>query len=108
MKKAADAGVSWIAIELLDLLWDVNTEDSIADFLKYAKHYSDMGDGNAMGRWARAYRYGRGVESDKSRALELYHSAALLGAKWAYDEIKDMDAGPQPLFKRLSGKLKRH
>ncbi|WP_400218750.1 DUF6270 domain-containing protein [Methanomethylophilus alvi] len=90
MRKAADQNLGWAKNELFDILWRINTPESLKEMISVATAFSDLGDGNAMGRMGRAYRDGRGVEQDLSKAAEWMRKAREHKIGWADWELFDI------------------
>ena len=60
---------------MIDVLYDIGTDDSLSEAIVLAKSQSEKGDINAMGRLARAYRDGRGVTKDLQESAKWYRKA---------------------------------
>ncbi|MCB5266468.1 MAG: hypothetical protein LHW41_09590, partial [Candidatus Cloacimonetes bacterium] len=87
MRKAADKNVKWAKNELCDILWKMNTADSLAEMLELVVPLAESGDGRAMNQLARAYRDGKGVEKDLDKAAEWMEKAAKKNIWWAKNEL---------------------
>ena len=70
MRKAADEGIGWATPELFDILWQMDTPDSLKEMRELVVPLAKSGDARAMGHLARMYRDGRGVEKDLKKAAE--------------------------------------
>lgn len=90
MRKGSKKNVSWIANELFDVLWELNTSELDVEMVSLVEASSTAGDGHACGRLARAYRFGRGVSRDEKKAIELYKKAIEKKVSWASKELDDM------------------
>lgn len=99
MKKAVEVGELWANNELFDVLWQMGTPEAYSEMIKIAKKQILQGDPNAKCRMARAYQYGKGVEKDTSKALELMKEA-VSGNYCLFDELKTMGID----FEVVSGK----
>ncbi len=60
------------AYEYFDVLWDINTPDSLVEMISVAKELEVTGDKSILGRFGRAYRYGRGVDKNLETAANYY------------------------------------
>ena len=72
------------------MLWNENTEKSLAEMIKLAEHVAGNGDAEMMGRLGRAYAKGRGVRKDVRTAREWYSKAASAGVAWARKELDSL------------------
>ena len=87
MRKAAEKNVAWAKNELFDILWNIDTPESMEEMISVATEFAEKGDGNAMGRLGRAYRHGKGVPQDLDKAAEWMRKAAEKNVAWAKNEI---------------------
>ena len=90
MRKAADQDLGWAKNELFDILWRINTPESLSEMIEVGKAFADTGDGAAMGRIGRAYRDGRGVAQDLSIAADWMRKARTRKIGWADWELVDI------------------
>jgi len=91
MRCAAKNGVKWVAIELFDVLWNIGTPESYSEMISAITPLAEAGDGNASLRLGRAYRDGKGVNSDKEIAAQWYRKAKENGVPWAENELSESD-----------------
>ena len=104
MKKAADQDVRWAERSYFDILWEINTPESMQSMIEYAQHESDHDNMDLRGRLARAYRDGKGVDRDLFRASKLMKEAAdnrIGWAKWEYFDILWKINTPESLEKMV-------
>ena len=87
-----DKRLPWAPNKLFDLAWKFRMEDDYAKAVDAVRPLAESGNGYAMGRLARAYRYGIGVEKDLSEARKWYAGASKKGIAWAKKELEDVDA----------------
>jgi FkbH-like protein len=90
MRKARAKNVIYADWELFDILWRINTPDSLKEMVSLAEPLAESGNGMMQGRMARAYREGRGVPKDLNRASELMRKAYKNGVSWASWELFDI------------------
>lgn len=90
LKKSSDLGVQWAKCELFDVLWEINTEDSLKQMVILGEIESKNSNYELMARLARAYREGKGIHKDLSKAQSLMRVAADNGIEWAAIEYFDM------------------
>ena len=83
MRAATVNGAPWAKDRLADVLWDINTDESIKELIPILKERVALGKGRAMFTLGKAYYYGRGVEKDLQKAAELMRAATVNGAPWA-------------------------
>jgi len=86
-RDAVRAGAVQYSNELFDMLWRQNTPESDKEAFDCAMTYARLNNGEAMGRVARAYRDGRGVEKNLSEAARWMRSAWSKGVSWASWEL---------------------
>ncbi len=82
LRLAVDKRVSWAVPKLFDVLWRIATEDAYAEAFLLAKKHADMGDSSMMGRLARAYRDGRGINSNYGKAAYWMCKSASFDHNW--------------------------
>jgi TPR repeat protein len=75
MRKAYDNCLEW-SDELFDILWRINTPESLEEMISMITPFAELEDGNAMIRLGRAYRDGKGVPQDLEIAAEWMRKAA--------------------------------
>jgi len=90
MQVAAKKGAVWAKIELFDMLWKRGGENDLKEALEIASSLSLRGEGLAEGRFARAYRDGKGVKKNLDKAIELMRNSADKNIEWATVELFDM------------------
>ncbi len=90
LRKFSDAGMSWAKYALFDLLWKENSPESTKEMIEVIAPLAEEGDGIAMKRMGRAYRFGRGVEADLDKALETMKNARRLKARGSSVELFDI------------------
>ncbi len=90
MRKAKNQGVKWAYNELFDILWEIDTPDTDAEMVSVALENAESGNGGAMGRLGRAYRDGRGVTRDLTKAAEWMEKAAGKNVGWAKNELREI------------------
>ncbi len=90
MRRAADGDINYAKNELFDVLWRIGTLESYNEMIEVASAFAESGDGGAMGRLGRAYRYGRGVERDIDKAIDWMRKASNKNIWWAKNELFDM------------------
>ena len=90
MRRSADLNVGWAKNELFDILWKINTPESLKEMISVAIGFADKGDGGAMGRLGRAYREGKGVPRDLVKAAEWMRKARDRNVQWAEWELMDI------------------
>ena len=86
MRKAS-VGIPSAKNELIDVLWRINTPESLKEMISVAAEFADKGDGGAMGRMGRAYRDGKGVSRDLVKAAEWMRKAKDRNVPWAEWEL---------------------
>ena len=75
LKKFSDSGMFWAKYELFDLLWKNQGAESDKEMFEVIRPIAAGGDGPALLRLSRAYRFGRGVDKDLDESLELMKAA---------------------------------
>jgi len=90
MRKAVEGDVKEAPIELMDILWEMNTPEADSEMVAIARSRAKEGSGNAMARLGRAYRDGRGVEKDIETAKGWYQKAVKKRISWAEEELKEL------------------
>ncbi len=90
MRKAKEQGLSWADWELFDILWRINTPESLKEMIALAEPLAVSGNAEMQGRLGRAYRDGRGVNQDLDKAVEWMQKAANKNLNWAKKELLQM------------------
>lgn len=90
MFKCADANIHWAKWEYFEILWKMNTPESLKAMIEYAQSESDKGNMELRARLARAYRDGKGVDKDLTKAAELMRSVLPGYPLWARWEFLDI------------------
>ena len=94
LKKAIKSSEIWKTeqwtLELFDALQLVKTKDSYEESIKILEPLIHSNNGYAMGRLARCYRDGRGVDIDLNKAEQWMKNAADKGVAWANNELKQI------------------
>ena len=90
MEHAYKGGIQWAIGELLDILWDLNTEESLRHYISLSEQLTDEGNASAMIRLGRAFKEGRGVPRDFDMSKIWYLKAIELGHGWAKVEYYDL------------------
>ena len=86
MRKASEKNVKWAKYDLFDILWEINTLESLDEMITIMQSEALSGDPNAMGRIGRAYWKGKGVQKDLELAAFWMRKASEKNVKWAkYD-----------------------
>ena len=124
MRKAHEGGVKWADWELFDILWRINTPESMTEALGFGMPLAESGVKELQGWIARCYREGRGVEKDLDKATEWmrkaydqklgYASWELFDILWRIDtpeSLKEAVAIAEPLAqsgnRELQGRMGR-
>ncbi len=90
MCKSAEMGCPWAKWEYYEILWKINTPESLKTMIEYGQTESDKGNMELKARLARAYRDGKGVEKDLRKAANLMketHAGNPQWSKWEYIDI---------------------
>ena len=90
MKKAADLNLKWAKWEYFEILWEINTPESLKNMIEYGKAESEKGNMELRARLARAYRDGRGVPKNLKKAASLMKSTLKSNPQWAKWEYADI------------------
>ncbi len=90
MRKSAGKGVLLAKFELFDVLWRIGGADSDREMFTIASELAEKGEKRGMGRLARCYRDGRGVDADMDKARFWMKKAADGGLAWAAKELSEM------------------
>ena len=90
MKEAADFGVDWAKIEYYEILLEINTPESLEKMIQYGVSEAKLGNNEITARLARAYRDGKGVETDLKRAADLMEATIYSTPRWARWEYIDI------------------
>ena len=91
MRKSSSNGIRWADSELLTILWDIGTPESIDEMVTIASKLEKKGDPRAIGMMGRAYFHGKGVDKDLSKARILLEKASENGVSWANTELKSLE-----------------
>ena len=90
MRKASDQNLGWAKWELFDILYRINTPESLDEAVSIAVPLAKSGNRELQARLGRAYRDGKGVGQDLAAAVEWMRKASdqnLGWAKWELNEI---------------------
>lgn len=90
MRKASGNKIEWADWELFDILYRMNTAESLSEAISIAKPLEESGNREFIARMGRAYRDGKGVEKDLTKAADLMRSAYSKGLSWAGWELFDI------------------
>ncbi len=90
LRKASDQKINWAKNELFDVLWEIDTIESCKEMIEVATENAKAGDGGAMGRLGKAYRFGKGVEKNLIVAAEWMRKAGDKNIIWAKKELLDI------------------
>jgi|GEM_PF-4157767 len=71
------------ATELFDLLWSINTKESLEEMIRIGMTASNKNDRACMVRIGRAYRFGKGVDRDLNKAAEWMRKTTAVDYTWA-------------------------
>ena len=82
LRDATSSDLFW-SNELFDALWKAETPDTDEEMIEVARRYAEKGSPDAYGRLGKAYRYGRGVETDLERSRSCYERAAAGNSFWS-------------------------
>ena len=88
-RKASALGYNPASNALFDVLYSSNSAEDHREAVEVIRPNADKNDGFALGRLARAYRDGKGVERDMDRAISLMSAAAERNVPWAFSELID-------------------
>lgn len=75
---------------LFDVLWKINTPESLSEMINLASPLASKGNRDMMGRLGRAYREGKGVQKSKELALFWLSKAKDEGLEWAKTEYEEL------------------
>ena len=89
MRKAVEKNIRW-SNELLDILWRIDTPESLEEMIAVANTAIDSGNYSASRQLSRAYYQGRGVSKNIPKALELMRLAVSKNVWWSHLELYDM------------------
>ncbi len=84
--------IDWAVSELIGILWNMGTKESIAKMLIIAQPLADRGHRNAIAHIAKAFRYGKGVERDLPAAADLMRQIYKGNAGWTRDLADILEA----------------
>ena len=85
VRQAYVSGARWAFGELMNLLWKINSKDSINESHSIIKSEINSGNTNAYGYLGKAYLYGIGVEKDDAVATKYLKIAASANPVWLQD-----------------------
>ena len=118
-REAVMKNVGWATNELFDILWEINTPESLKEMIALGTHYANRFDAGAMGRLGRAYREGRGVSKDLSQAKYWMKKASEINPNWipelidlllvdpqGYDEALQLVESNPRILSQMNNKLK--
>ncbi len=102
---AAKGGVAQGANELFDILWDRKDAAQYHRMAEAVRPFAEGGDGKAMWRLGRSYRYGKGVDKDMDAAMGWMRKAIDNGAPAAGGDLFDMlwEAGTEEALLEMKG-----
>ncbi len=89
-EKAPD--VDWAVSELIGILWNMGTKESVSEMLIIAQPLADRGHRNAIAHIAKAFRYGKGVNRDLNAAADLMRKIYSGNAGWTRDLADILEA----------------
>ena len=89
MRIAASNNVWWAKEELFDILWNINSPESLKEMVSIRDVYKDNTPYMDF-RLGRAYRDGKGVEKDLIKSSKLMRKAVNRGLKWAKEDLIDV------------------
>jgi len=89
-RKSANMNVSWAKNELFDVLWQIGTPESYSEMISIITPRAEAGDGAAMGRLGRVYRYGKGVKKDLCVSADWFRKSANMNVSWAKNALFDV------------------
>jgi len=84
--------IEWAVSDLIGILWNIGTIDSVSEMLIIAKPLADKGNKNAIAHIAKAYRYGKGVKRDLNFAAELMRKIYKGNVGWTRDYADILEA----------------
>ena len=87
---AAKNGVKGANNRLFDVLWKINTVESLSEMIDLASPLASKGNRDMMGRLGRAYRDGKGVQRSRELALFWLGKAKDEGLDWAKIEFEQL------------------
>ncbi len=83
--------VEWAVSDLIGILWNAGTSESIDRMLVIAQPLADRGHKNAIAHIAKAYRYGKGVDRNLPVAADLMRKIYRGNAGWTRDLADILD-----------------
>ncbi|MBR7005957.1 MAG: SEL1-like repeat protein [Candidatus Methanomethylophilaceae archaeon] len=89
-QSAAEIGLSQGANELFDILWDRKNKADYERMVNIVRPFAEDGDGKALWRMGRAYRFGKGVPKDLEKSMEYMRAAMKNGAPGAGSDLFEM------------------
>ena len=81
---------SVIVHELADVLKIFNTNETNCEMTDLLQTFAEIGDAGSMGQLGVAYKEGKGVEKDLSKAVIWLKKSAAAGIPWALGELDDL------------------
>ena len=90
MRKAMEMKLDWAGWEYFLILWNIGTPESLKDMVRLGESESGKGDPYIRAGMARAYREGKGVEKDLSKAAELMLGSTKRGPSFAKGDYVDI------------------
>jgi len=103
MRKAADGGIGWANKELFEILWKIDTPESLMEMTSRAYAKAEAGDPDMMGLIGRAFWKGKGIEKDLQSAETWLKKSADAKCQWAKEEYFDLlwDIGTPESLKNM-------
>ena len=87
MRSAISNGINWARNELFDILWKIGTPEAFDEMIGVAEAGAEIGDGNCMMRLGRAYRDGKGVSKNLSKAISEFEKAYEYKIPGSWEEL---------------------
>lgn len=91
LRQARKQGLEWANWNLFDVLWEIGTQESYTEMINIALPLAEKGNAQLQVRIGRAYKEGRGVEKDLTKAAEWLEKAADQGLEWANNELAQVE-----------------
>ena len=88
MRNPAVVDNFFVSNALVDILWKLNTPESLSEMTKVAENSASKGNARAIARMSKMYYYGRGYEKNLDLAEELAVKALDQGVPWASGILK--------------------
>ena len=70
---------------LIDILWEISSTESYEEMFILASDSAGKGDSGSMGRLAKMYQFGVGVDKDLKKSVEWYRKASQKSDWWTKD-----------------------